>query len=244
MKRTERNSILNLCIKHKTKLIKWTIILIALLAIFITIFHKAYSLAENKFQNKISKLEEELDAAKKNPYVWDDHSGDEITIELIESTINEIGELASIEYLYTDAGKFENPKKLFGINVPLTTKSFIAKWDGIIKAGVKIDEIYVKTDNNTKEITIYMPNAEILSHEIDENSIETLDEKDGLFNSIKVDDIREFDAVNKEKMEERAIENGILDKAFENAKEIIQKLITTSIIQNQEYTIKFEVIKN
>ncbi len=44
-------------------------------------------------------------------------------------------------------------------------------------------------------------------------------------------------------MEERAIENGLLDKAFENAKEIIEKLINNDIVQEQGYTIKFEVIK-
>ena len=55
-----------------------------------------------------------------------------------------------------------------------------------------------------------MPNAEILSHEIDNNSIETLDEKDGLFNPVKVEDVRQFDTVSKDAMEDRAIENGIL----------------------------------
>ena len=49
-----------------------------------------------------------------------------------------------------------------------------------------------------------MPNAEILSHEIDNNSIETLDEKDGLFHPVKVGDIRQFDAVSKAAMEDRA----------------------------------------
>ena len=65
-----------------------------------------------------------------------------------------------------------------------------------------------------------MPNAEILSHEIDNNSIETLDEKDGLFNPVKVEDVRQFDTVSKDAMEDRAIENGILDKALKNAEDI------------------------
>lgn len=36
------------------------------------------------------------------------------------------------------------------------------------------------------------------------NSIETLDEKDGLFHPVKVGDIRQFDAVSKAAMEDRA----------------------------------------
>ena len=67
-----------------------------------------------------------------------------------------------------------------------------------------------------------MPKARILSHQIDKDSIETLDQKDGLFNPVKVEDVRTFDSISQDAMEERAIENGILDKAFENAKNIIR----------------------
>lgn len=37
------------------------------------------------------------------------------------------------------------------------------------------------------------------------NSIETLDEKDGFFHPVKVEDFRQFDAVSKASMEDRAI---------------------------------------
>ncbi len=147
-----------------------------------------------------------------------------------------------MEYLYTDAGKFEDPKQLFGKDVPFTTKSFIAKWDGVIKAGVDISQVTAEIDNTNKEVIVHIPKAEILSHEIDSDSVETLDQKNGLFNTVKVEDVREFDAKSKDAMEKRAIENGILDKAFENAKNIIEKLIG-SAIQEFEYTIRFEVIE-
>lgn len=88
-----------------------------------------------------------------------------------------------------------------------------------------------------------MPNAEILSHEIDNNSIETLDEKDALFNPVKVEDVRQFDTVSKDAMEDRAIENGILDKALKNAEDIIEKLVNSDVVQEQGYTIKFEVME-
>ena len=85
-----------------------------------------------------------------------------------------------------------------------------------------------------------MPNAEILSHEIDNNSIETLDEKDGLFNPVKVEDVRQFDTVSKDAMEDRAIENGILDKALKNAEDIIEKLVNSDVVQEQGYTINLK----
>ena len=191
-------------------------------------------------KQQVTELEQQLAEA---PSTWDDQPTKEITVDLIKSEIKDIGELATIEYLYTDAGKFEDAKQLFGVNLPFTTKSFIAKWDGIVKVGVKIDKVIVEIDNENKEIIVHMPNAEILSHEIDNDSIETFDEKDGMFNKITVKDTREFDAINQDAMEQRAIENGVLDKAFENAKDIIEKLVNNSAVQEQGYTIKFEVIE-
>ena len=93
-----------------------------------------------------------------------------------------------------------------------------------------------------KKITVHIPNAEILSHEVDDESIETLDEKDGLFNKLKVEDVRVFDANSKDAMERRVIENGLLDKALENAKMVIRKLIYTGIVEELGYDITFEVI--
>ena len=42
---------------------------------------------------------------------------------------------------------------------------------------------------------------------------------------------------------EDAIENGILDKAFENAKTIIEKLINNKVLEQQGYTLKFAKIQ-
>ena len=227
---------------YKWKLIKWGIIAVVLIVALVAIFFKGYSNATSKYEAIIEELETEIDRLS-NPVAIYDEATKEVSISLIESKIRDIGELATIEYLYTDAGKFENPKQVFGLNVPFTTKSFIAKWDGIIKAGVQIDEIIVEINDVQKEIVVHMPKAEILSHEIDSDSIETLDEKDGLFNPVKVEDVRAFDAISKDAMKNRAIENGILDKAFENAKEIIETLVNNDVVQEQGYTIKFEVLK-
>lgn len=240
----EQKNELSVLIRDKVKMIKRGIIAVVLILIvaFLAVFFKGRSSATEKYENKIKELEAEVDRLSKPVAVYEEASK-EVTISLIESEIKDIGELTTIEYLYTNAGKFEDPKELFGVNIPFTTKSFIAKWDGIIKAGVAIDQIIVKINDANKEIIIYMPKAKILSHEIDNDSIETLDEKDGLFNPVKVEDVREFDAVSKDAMDERAIENGILDKAFENAKEIIEKLVNNDAVQEQGYTITFEVIE-
>jgi len=240
---SEERSLLSVVTKYKKGLIKIAVMAVAVIAIFLVIFFRGYSSASNKYEDIVLKYKAEVDKLTKDltelttKYT---KATKEVTLDLIESEIKDIGELATIEYLYTDAGKFEDAKKLFGKDVPFTTKSFIAKWDGIIKAGVKIDEVTVEINGTAKEITIHMSAAEILSHEIKSDSIETLDEKNGLFNQVKVEDVRLFDAISKEEMEKRAIENGILDKAFENAKAVIEKLVNNDVVQEQEYTIIFK----
>lgn len=225
--------------RKKTKII---IIAVVILILLLVIFFKGYSSATVKYKNKIEEQQKQI-AELSDQVIRYTKLTKEVSIDLIESQIINVAELATIEYLYTDAGKFESPKQLFGQDIPFTTKSFIAKWDGSIKAGIKADKIQVKLDKKIKEIIIAMPKAEILSHEVDKNGIETLDEQDGLFNPVRVDDVRNFDAESQEEMEKRAIENGILDKAFENAKVIIEKLINNEILKEQGYTLKFEEIQ-
>lgn len=219
---------------------KKILIVLMLVAIIIVLSAIIFSLQAKR----INELETEIERLS-DPIAIYEEASKEVDIRLINAEIQDIGELATVEYLYTDAGKFEDPAKIFGKDIPFffTTKSFIAKWDGDIKAGVDISKVTAEVHELSKEIVVHIPKAQILSHEINDESIETLDEKNGLFNKIKVEDVREFDAISKEAMEQRAIENGILDKAFENAKEIIEKLINTDVVREQEYTITFQEIE-
>lgn len=228
--------------KYKRKIIKWAIIIGMIIMLLLMLFYIGYSHAKERYEETINELRAEVNTLTDLTAKYT-IATKEVSIDLIKSEIHDIGELASIEYFYTNAGKFEDLNKLFGVNVPFTTKSFIAKWDGEIKAGIKLDKIIVEVKDANKEIIIHMPKSEIISHEIDNESIETLDEKDGLFNPVKVDDIRNFDKISKEEMEARAIENGLLIKASKNATEIIEKLINNDVVQEQGYVINFKTIE-
>lgn len=165
----------------------------------------------------------------------------EIQLDIIYSEINEIGELATMEYLFTDAAEFTDSKQIKNWNIPFTEKSFILKWDGVIKAGVKLDLVSIEVNEDEKKIVVSVPAAEILSYEINSDSVEVLDEQDNIFNNITVDDKIKFDAATEEAMKERAIENGLLEKAQENAEDILLRLLQANPAIGNIYTIEFVV---
>lgn len=229
-------------LSDKRKLILPAVVIVVLLAVILAMFFKGYISAKEKSNQEIAELKAEIERLSDQAAVYE-MASKEISYDVISEQIQEIAELTTQEYMYTDAGKFSDPKQLFGYDIPFTTKSFVAKWDGSIKAGIDTEKITVEVDDESKEIVIHMPKAEILSHEIVAESIETLDEKDGLFNPVKVEDVREFDKECKAAMEKRAIENGILQKAEECARDIIYKLVNTEVVQEQEYSIVFEQVE-
>lgn len=162
-----------------------------------------------------------------------------ITDVLITERLQAVQELVSVEYHYTNVGKFENQKEFYGWNVPFTTKSFVVSYDGLIKAGVNLAEVSVDISGST--VTILMPASSILSHEIDENSIQVFDESSNIFNSIKIEDYTGFTAQEKDKIEQKAIEKGLLTSADEKAQEAIAALLSAMPGMN-EYTLVMRTV--
>lgn len=160
----------------------------------------------------------------------------------IVNDIQSIGELATIKYIYTDIGKFENSQQFKGYDIPLTTKSFILSWNGTIKAGVDTKEITINVNENNKTILVHISKAKILSHETDENSVEIFDENNNIFNPITLEDYNSFFAESKLEMEQRALDNGLLDEAIENAKNVISQILISDENIKNLYTINFEPI--
>lgn len=163
-----------------------------------------------------------------------------IELDIIYSEIKDIAELATLEYLFTDAGRFSDSKQIKDWNIPFTEKSFVMKWNGKIKAGVKLDEVSIEVDEETKKITVWMPKAEILSYEVDNDSVEILDEQNNIFNNITVDDKVQFDGKTEAAMKQRAIENGILENAQKNAQDILRRLLISNSAIGTDYTIVFQ----
>ena len=148
-----------------------------------------------------------------------------VTSDLLGEQLRSVQELVTVAYYYTNMGRFENQVDFYGWKVPFTTKSFIVSYDGVIKAGVNLEDVSVEVDEEAKTVTVTLPESKILSHEIPEDSLEVFDESDNIFNRISIEDYAGFTQDQKDKMEQRAIDNGLLTSATEKARTAVTSFL-------------------
>lgn len=197
----------------------------------------------SKLEKKMAKKDEEISELEKEVNELLDQAvllskvSKTITVEELSFEINKIGELATVEYLYTNAGVFENHRHIKDLQVPFTESSFVAKWSGIIKAGIDLEKIKTEIDEDNKIITILLPKSEILSNEFDNKSFEVVDESNNILNQIKVEEVNEFIAENKDNIIKEVIDKGFLEKADINAKAIIENSLLSNTVINENYTL-------
>ena len=147
----------------------------------------------------------------------------QITGDLLASRLRSVQELVTVSYYYTNMGRFENQVDFYGWKVPFTTKSFIVSYDGVIKAGVDLEQLQVSIGD--REVTVTLPESRIISHEIPEDSLEVFDESDNLFNHITIEDYTAFTKDQKSAMEQRAVDGGLLDRANQEARTAVDSLL-------------------
>lgn len=143
---------------------------------------------------------------------------------VVESRLALISELATASYQYTNMGQFSSSNDFYGVTIPFTTKSFILSYDGEIKAGVDLSQAEVEVLGD--RVSVSLPAARVLSHEIDEDSIRIFDEKTSIFNPFTVEDFASFQADQKAEMERKALERGLLGQADLQAENSVRALLT------------------
>ena len=160
----------------------------------------------------------------------------ELDAVVLENQLTGISELASVTYSYTNMAQFKNSSEFYGMTVPFTTKSFILTYDGVIKAGVDLSAAEVRVSGTA--VTVKLPEAAILSHEIDEDSVEVFDEKTSIFNPFTVKDMAAFQADQKQAMEAKALDKGLLTEAAEKAKISVEALLSAALPEGYTLTVR------
>jgi hypothetical protein len=233
--------------KWKRRLIATGLVCLLVLVVFVAAWLIGRNQASQSAQEEIERLQAQLEQSKSNvlPTIEIPVTPAEpvIDVDVLYSEILDIGELATVEYLFTDAAKYSQTMQYKDWDIPFTEKSFVLKWNGIIKAGVNLQAVKITVDKENKRITVTLPKAEILSYQVDTDSIEVLDERDSIFNTLTIEDKKKFDIDTEETMRQRAIDNGLLDKAWANAREIIKRLLLANPDIDGKYSIEFHTGK-
>jgi len=175
-------------------------------------------------------------------YFWfrTDNGKPKITNETIGVQIKELKELATIQYKYKEIASREDWNTLFNIKLPFTKSSFIVTYTGILKLGIDLSETKVEVDENSKTIKVTLPESKVLSNELDLKSLKVYDEKNSIFNPVKVQDYTEFTQNGKENAEKDAKESGVFDQSKEIAKKVITDLLNLTKEIKENYKIVFE----
>ena len=162
-----------------------------------------------------------------------------IDVNMLKSEVKQINELATYQYDYR--GTIDNTSSQKMIASISLKKRFIMTFDGIIKAGINLNDVEYDVQKPAKGsdeplvINVKIPEATILSHE--DNNPKTVYEEG--MKSEGIGQIRNAEIKKKKEAKEAEfISNGNLDKARGQAKEVIKDFIQSSY--GDDIVVEFE----
>ncbi|MBR4473825.1 MAG: DUF4230 domain-containing protein [Oscillospiraceae bacterium] len=161
----------------------------------------------------------------------------EVTSEMIREGLQDVGRLVTEEYYFTEVVNYSSVKKLWNINLGFTNSNFLISYDGVVSAGIDLSDVRVEKMDDTKRIFVLVPEAEIMSVEIDFDSFKKYSEKEGIGNPLTLDNFNDALKSIDDMARQKALEKGILIRASENAQFIIQKLVG-SLVDLNEYSLE------
>lgn len=225
-------------VRHGVLLI--TIIAIVFAVALGTMLHSA-RVREEKLEAQVNDLQDMYNILKESHEEVSDITEEPvpvITSTMIKDELNNLAELVTQEYIYTNSDRSEEDKPwIFGWNQPFGSKTILITYDGTIKAGVDLNEASIDINEESRTIKIVLPKSKITSNEIPVENLIVLDVKNGLFNKVEFDDYSKFIEQQKLVMEQRTIDRGLLEKADKEAVSII-KGILSGLVEASEYTLE------
>ena len=171
------------------------------------------------------------------PKSYDDSNTSYTTnFSIIEDGLKDMGFLITQEYYFTQVEEYSKSKK---IAFWTSKSSFTYSYDGVVEAGVDFSKIKVSVNEKTKTISIAIPDSEIHTVTVDENSFKEYDLDTKFWNPLKPKDFNNAQKEFKESAKANAINKGVLERADTQAETIIKNFVA-QLIDVNEYTIEFK----
>lgn len=163
-----------------------------------------------------------------------------VVLETVQDGLKAMGELVTEEYSFTEVITYSNLKKFLGIDLPWTETSYIASYDGVIRAGIDFTAVKVAAEqlDDGVHLTVTLPKSKIQSTEIDPDSFILYSEKTGLGNPLSASDFNQSLTELEHDAQKHAVDKGVLTRADEQAKLLIERFIQ-SVLVDESYTLDF-----
>ena len=189
---------------------------------------------------KIRRDAEQNETAVTATTIKEKEKKDKVVISVNTDTIQDglanMGVLITQEYYFTQVERYTKEKTF--LKFITSSSEFMYSYDGAVLAGIDLEKIKIRTDEDRKAITVDMPDSEIQTVTIDKDTFKIYSEKDSLWNPLKLEDYNislvEFENAAKDK----AVASGILERSDEQARNLVREFIA-SLPNTGEYTISF-----
>ncbi len=160
----------------------------------------------------------------------------EITTDILEEGLRDMGMLITEEYLFKEVTSFSSTKTFAWI-IKANSK-LVMGYEGTITAGIDFSGIAVSKDDAQKKITVKLPESSIYNCALDYSSFEVYQEDVSRWNPISASDYNGSVEELEQRAQQRALERGILDKADRNAQLLIRNFIA-SLVDLSAYSLEF-----
>lgn len=142
----------------------------------------------------------------------------------VMDTISQVLDINTVKYNYSNVVTVKKDKSINDIKIPFTEKSFVVKYEGVVNAGVKPENIKI-AKNDGKSILVEVSKCEILDHYIDDDNFYVYDIKSSIFNKLKVQEIIDDVSKYKKEYEEKLIKEGFIDEVKSTTKLSIENIL-------------------
>lgn len=160
-----------------------------------------------------------------------------ILSDTVEEQVSKILELSTVKYNYTNVVSYKDNKKFNEMNIPFTSKGFLIKYSGYIKAGIDLETVEVNVKDK-KSVEIVLDKPKVFDNVINEEDVYVYDERESIFNQLKIEDLYDVLVKEKKNMEEEVINKGLLKEAQKNAEEILNSFLQNMGFENIKILFK------
>lgn len=159
------------------------------------------------------------------------------------SAVDKICELATLKCYYHNVLEDEiQPNGLFKYGLfQYGYKKFWMEYNGIVKVGINVNDVVINKPDEQGVIRIYVPNAIILSVDVDEESMSDIIDDTGVLTAITTEDqAKAYSQAQKIMHKNAKKDTNILNAARKNAKELLKRyVIKVGAQMGQSYTVEW-----